>query len=155
MGSTRSVLSRRSVRRRVLVVALVVTGLAVWQGVAVAGSLHRDASLRGKTPIEFQNASCGDSTGAADIGWAKVQRRKSGKLQIDWRLTSGTPGTTYTVSLWDYESCTMIATLGTVKTDSKGKAFKSFKYKLTSDVTSVFTDGFDGVSANDSLHIEI
>ena len=155
MGSTRSVLSRRSVRRSVLIVALAVTGLAVWQGVAVAGSLHRDVSLRGRAPIELQNANCGDSIGADDIGFAKVQRRKHDKLQIDWRLTDGTPETTYTVSLWNYDDCSMIATLGTVKTDSKGKAFKSFRYKLTSDVTNVFTDGFDGSSANDSLHISI
>lgn len=59
------------------------------------------------------------------------------------------------MSLWNYDDCSMIATLGTVKTDSKGKAFKSFRYKLTSDVTNVFTDGFDGSSANDSLHISI
>lgn len=154
MGSTRSVLSRRPVRRSVLVAVLAVAGLAVWQGVAGAGSLQRDMSLKGRTVIEEGAASCGNATGNDVIGNVKIQRRKNGKLQIDYRLKDALPDTVYTVLLYEYAPvfCTPLATLGTVETDDRGKASKRFFFRAPSTVTSVFTDGWDGVNDNDSVH---
>jgi hypothetical protein len=133
---------------------LVVAGVAVWQGVAWAGGLM---STRGRTVIESQGASCGSPTGNPVIGWAKVVRREK-KTEIDYRLIDALPNTVYTVYLYENApvACTSLAVLGTVKTDDEGNApVKKFFYKLSPTITQVFTDGFDGSSANDSIAVNV
>lgn len=154
MGSTHSFLSRRMARRSVLFAVLVVAGVAVWQGVAGAAGLM---STRGRTAIESQAAACGAPTGNTPIGWAKIQRRAK-KTEIDYRLTEALPDTVYTVYLYENAplSCTQIATLGTVKTDHNGNTkMRKFFYALSSTVTQVFTNGFDGAHSNDSIAVNL
>ena len=87
----------------------------------------------------------------------EVQRRAK-KTEIDYRLTDALPDTVYTVYLYENApvTCTILAVLGTVKTDHNGSAkVKKFFYPLSKTITQVFTDGNDGSSANDSIAVNV
>jgi hypothetical protein len=144
------------VRRGVLVAVVLGGSLGIWQG--VAGAARTSIAAIPIANIEFHNANCGDTTGAAVIGTVKFERKPT-KLNIRWRVTSGPPSTKYSVSLYEYAptNCIKLADLGTVKTNSKGVGKKTFSYpnSLLAGVTSVFVDGYDGSSDNNSVHVDI
>ena len=154
MGSARSVLSRSSVRRSALVAVLGVASLAVWQGVAGAGALHRAMAEKGKVPIEQGNGNCGDSEGDPVIGQVTIQARKK-KITVDWKMKTGDAKKKYTIELWNYSPCFEIAVLGTASTDKHGQGGKSFEYKPSVMPDAVFTDSVDSLGGSDSLAVTL
>ena len=143
---------RRRLRRVGLTAAVVVLGVGVWQGVAGATATGGKA-----VKIEHHNGNCGRTVGTPSIGTATFSR-SGNTVSVKVDLVSADEDTNFEIILFIVKSgggCKNVADMGSLTTDSGGRAHGEFSAQVDPKSSNFFMDAFDGLFANDSLIVKL
>ena len=112
--------------------------------IGVAASSAAGVLRSGEKEVQKGNTSCSDLNGSKSLGVAWFAFRAAEQsVQVELRIKHGLINTPYTVILLDADTCTEIVTMGTVRTNRKGKATRTLKADVGASRDFV-VDAYDG-----------
>jgi len=124
-----------------LAAAVLVLGLAAWQGAALAGS---GPSKSVATASNYEGkGDCGDTNTAFPVVGKTTFERAGNKMTLTLKENALPPNTLFHVLLYSAAgpgACISNVDVGTMRSDKHGQAKGTFKAKVSSDVVWFFSD---------------